>query len=673
MKFKHTIILAIVAIALWGYVQFVDRKMPGTAEIEARKGQLFTFDRDKISAISIKAPEGKIELKKDGKSWRVEEPVKDRADLGAMNALFTSIELLKAEETINNGGKGIGKDQVKEYGISDSQTKLTMVVDGKPVELIFGKDTAIANRVYAMVDGAKSVVVVSNKLRSDISKKADEFRDRKLSDLTIAQVSKAVIKTGSGEIVVDRKNEHWSIEQPLKARGDDSKIADVISQAISARVDSFVADTSKLAEYGLEQPRGSIALTVEGQAQPQVLSIGNTPKDEKDKEKVYARLSSRDAVVIVPKAIAKLLDTKPNDLRDRKLLQFNRDMVDRVTIEAKGMEKLVFARSGEKNWVRKGDKDEPVNGPAVLQIMDDLGTASVVKFVSDVATELPKYGLDQPELKVTLSAFSAENTAESKSGEKVIESIAFGKIEDSDVYVKLDDEPFIVSTPSLILGSIPTDPIQIRPLEIYTYKPEEIVSFEVSREGQPTLAFERDKDKNWKLAKGDDKIHSVNVQSLVNSLASLRAIRWVGPTLPEHGFEKPTATVSFKTTSNGTGKVTFGGLNADKMRFASTDQIGTFLVPAPDYDSFVSNLTEVTGAAAPGASAGANSVVVPGKPDAVGVTPAPGQPAPAGAKPDSNAPAVPAAVPAPASPPAPVAGEATPPAGEAPAKPAERP
>jgi hypothetical protein len=55
---------------------------------------------------------------------------------------------------------------------------VTLTVDGKPVELLFGKDTAIANKVYAMVEGSKSAEVVPNNLRNDIAKKADEFRDK---------------------------------------------------------------------------------------------------------------------------------------------------------------------------------------------------------------------------------------------------------------------------------------------------------------------------------------------------------------------------------------------------------------------------------------------------------------------------------------------------------------
>jgi hypothetical protein len=663
MKLKHTFILLVLVLGLGAYVFWVDLKTPTTKEREERKGRIFDFDRDKITAVSIKTPDSKLELRKEGQNWRLEEPVKDRADSGVMSALLTSVELLRSESTIDNEGKGVTKEQLKDFGISDSQTKVRFTADGKPVELVFGKDTTIPNKVYAMVDGSKSVEVVTNTLRNDISKKVEDFRDKKLSDLTLAQIQKAVIKTNEGEIEVEKANDHWSVVRPLKARGDDARIGDVLSQAITARVENFIADTSKLGEYGLEQPRGTITFNVEGQAQPQVLSIGGNPKDEKDKEKVYARLSSRDAVVLLPKSVENLLTTKPNDLRDKKLAQFNSDMVDRITIEPAGKEKLVFARDGAKGWVRKTDKDVPVNGAMLTKLLDDLAAATVSNFVADVATDLPKYGLDQPQVKLTLSAFSSENTAETKAGEKPIVTLLFGKAEGADVYAKTEDEPFILATPNTILTSIVTDPLQLQPLEIYQNKAEDIASFELTREGQPNLSFERDKDKNWKLAKGDEKVNTINVQSLVNTLASLRAVRWVGATTPEHGLDKPEVTITFKTAGNTSGKLLFGKQSPDEMRYASADGLsGTFLVNRPDYEAFTAALIEKPPTAAapatPAPPAGGDAAAAPGAD-------------PAAPKPKIEAVTPPVAAPAP--PTTPPAEGAKPAPSEAPAEPAQKP
>jgi hypothetical protein len=74
--------------------------------------------------------------------------------------------------------------------------------------------------------------------------------------------------------------------------------------------------------------------------------------------------------------------------------------------------------------------------------------------VADVATELPKYGLDQPQLRVTLSSYASENTPDTQAGEKPIATVLFGREEGENVYAKLEDEPFVVSVPKGVPGNL---------------------------------------------------------------------------------------------------------------------------------------------------------------------------------------------------------------------------
>ena len=620
MKFRSTFILLLVAAGLGAYLYYVEPKLQSTKEAGEHGREIVKVDRDKVNAISIKSAESKVELKKkDNNTWFIDEPLKDRADTMVVSQLFTTLEMLKHDAAIGADGKAPDKEQIKEFGLATSETKIKISGADKTVELLLGKDAAVEGKIYAKLEGSNVVYVIGNDLKNQISKKADDFRDKKLMDLAVGNVKKALIKTANGEIEVEKKIGHWSLVKPLKARGDDGKIGDVISQAITARIDTFVADSANVSAYGLEQPRGTVSLFVEGSEQPTVLQIGTNPKDEKDKGKTYAKLSTRDSVVLLPKTIEGLLDKKPNDLRDRNLVRFENDIVDRITIEPAGKDKLVLGRDKE-NWVRKAEKDQPINSALATKLLDELKSAQAVNFVADVATELPKYGLDAPAVKLTLSSYSSENTAETQKGEKPIVSILFGTVEGGEIYAKLDDEPFIVSVPRAVMDAIVTDPLQLQELTIYKNKPEEIVSLEVTKAEQPTLSFERDKDKNWKLAKGDGAVNQINTQSLVNTLASLRAVRWVGATAPEHGFDNAAVTVSFKTAGNTSGKLTLGLANAEEMWHAIADgSSGTFLVSRPDVEAFLAALIDKPPAPAPAAPA---APAAPGdKPKVEAVTP----------------------------------------------------
>jgi hypothetical protein len=378
MKPKNTLFLLLVAAVIFAFIALYERKQPTTREAQDRAARVVELDRDAINAISIKTTDSKIELRKqENNQWTIEEPVKDRADSMAVAQLFTSAESLKHDAVIGEGSKGAGKEQIKDFGLANSEVKITFSGSEKPVEILFGKNAAVEGKIYVRLADSNTVYVISEDLRKQLSKKVDEFRDPKLMDLATTQVQKATIKTTAGEIELERKGKDWSLAKPLQARGDDSAIGDLISQATNAKVESFITDTKDLGAYGLQEPRGTITLLAEGQEKPVVLLIGSNPSEEKDKEKTYAKLSTREPVVLLPKAIEKLIEAKPNELRDRQLLSVEADIVDRITLERPGQEKLVLARKGE-SWVRKAAQETPVNGPQAARLISDLQSQAVL-------------------------------------------------------------------------------------------------------------------------------------------------------------------------------------------------------------------------------------------------------------------------------------------------------
>ena len=76
-------------------------------------------------------------------------------------------------------------------------------------------------------DDSRDIFIVRQTVRNDIAKKPEDFRDRKLTEFTTAQVARVVLKTPAGEIELQKQGEHLGIVKPLRARGDDQKIDDL--------------------------------------------------------------------------------------------------------------------------------------------------------------------------------------------------------------------------------------------------------------------------------------------------------------------------------------------------------------------------------------------------------------------------------------------------------------
>ncbi|HEX4085818.1 MAG TPA: DUF4340 domain-containing protein [Chthoniobacteraceae bacterium] len=619
MKLRNTLILLVIAGAIFCFLRFYETKQPTTQEAQELSSHVVQMDRDKIDGLNITNNDTRIELRKRNDQWQMDAPVKDRADEAAVTQLLTSIDTLDKDTTIK-------PEDLREYGVVKPSVTLQLLGQDAPGEILFGKDAAIEGKEYIRLGNSNEVYVVSNELRTQVIKPADDFRSHQLATIAASQVTDVDIKTAAGEIELKKNQDHWQIEKPIKARGDDAKISDIISQTLTTKIDSFVPDAQAgAANTALNDAAGTVTFTAEGVEKPLVLQLSKPI--EKDPQKVYAKVSDRDAVFFLPKTAAAILDTKPNDVRDHHLVRLDFNTVDRIHIAAAGAPEILLARKGE-NWTIKSLNDKPANAGDVQKMVTALQDQLVTAFVSDVATDLAKYGLDQPQVKVTFSSYASENTAETKAGEEPLESILFGKVDGNNVYAKLDDEPFIVTVPASILDNIYTDPLKWQDLAIDNLKPDDITALDVTHDNQATISLVKEKGL-WKPAKGDIALNTPNIEGLVNTLATLRAEQWAGVAKPEQGLDKPAVTIAFTTADKKTNTVKIGAPAGNYWYASAGGHDGTFEISKTDHDALSADVlpaaspapTQAIPAASPEPGATATPEAAPSAPPQVSTSP----------------------------------------------------
>lgn len=600
MNWRNTLILAIIALAGVAYFRFFEMKRPSTEEARRQSQNMLNVDRTNIDGIVIQNGDQKIEIRRRDNKWRLETPIKDQADAALVETLLSDLENWQKEGTISAKEIDADKSKLAEYGLNNPKLKLKLLGHDRPPEILFGKDAAMEGRMYVRFQNSKETYLASQSVRKDIDKKPEEFRDKKLTDMSSAQVRRVVLKTPAGEIELEKKDTHWEILKPLRARADDQKVNDLISQVTSARIGQFVADDrGDLRPYGLAEPRGSITLFDQEQKRDQKVEIGESIKvagredkgqtlqigaiPEKEKDDVYVRFAPRGSVYTLPKKIEGILNTKPADLRDNHLVRIDTNILDRITIDAPGKIKTVLARK-DGNWTIANRNNAVADSGAVRRMIDALQNERVTQFVEDVASNLPKYGLDKPQLQVTFSSFASENTAETKAGEQPFATIAFGRDEGDQVYARLTDEPFVVAVRRGLLDQISADPLRWQDLSIFKFKPEQIHMINVTTDKE--LSLERDQKKQWHWVKGSGAINQANLQSILNTLSNLYALRWLGPTTAQQGLDKPQLVISFTTSADNktSQKLTIGAQNNDGTFCARVDgRDGTFTISGSDF------------------------------------------------------------------------------------------
>ena len=599
MNWRTTLILAVVVVAAFAYLRFFEMKQPSTGEARRQAQNVVNFDRSKVDGIIIQNGDEKIEIRRRDNKWRLEIPIKDQADGALVENLLSDLETWQKDGTIPAKDIDADKSKLNEYGLNRPKLKLKLIGSDRPPEILFGKDAALEGRMYVRFENSKETFLAKQSVKKDIDKKAEEFRDKKLTDVTTAQVRRIALKTPAGEMELEKKGDHWDIVKPLRARADDEKVGDLIAQVTTARIQQFVADDhGDLRPYGLAEPRASITLfSQEGRKDQkveiadsikvfgqddkgQMLQIGSVP--EKEKDQVYVRFAPRGAVYTLPKKIEEVLNTKPADLRDYHLVRIDTNVLDRITIDVPGKGKTVLARK-DANWTIASRNNAPADSRAVRRLIDTLQNARVTRFVEDVASNLPKYGLDKPRLQITFSSFASENTAETKAGEEPFATLSFGKEDGDNVYARLTDEPFVVTARRGLLDQISADPLQWQELSIFKFKPDQIHRLSITTDKE--LSLERGENNQWHWLKGTGQIEGKNVQSLLDTLSSLHAARWLGATKPQDGLEKPQLTLAFTTSSDDktSHRLIIGAPANDGTWYAHVDgREGTFAISNSD-------------------------------------------------------------------------------------------
>src|ERR1700677_752040 len=177
MKPKNTLILLIVAIGLFAFIQFYESKYTKpTAWKEHENSQVVIFDEAAVDGISITSNEDKIELRKEDTTWKVllpgkgGSPGKDHADITLVNQLLGDLEDLKAIDSFEADGKSADTPTLKELGLETSSLRVKLLSKGAPVEILFGKDAPVEGQMYVRIDGTNRVSVASNAVKAEIQK-----------------------------------------------------------------------------------------------------------------------------------------------------------------------------------------------------------------------------------------------------------------------------------------------------------------------------------------------------------------------------------------------------------------------------------------------------------------------------------------------------------------------
>jgi hypothetical protein len=363
----------------------------------------------------------------------------------------------------------------------------------------------------------------------------------KLNQISAGDIQRIELRSRSRDIVVERTNGGWRFVKPSQGEVDRTA-GDSMADAIAGlQITSTINENpSDLAPFGLENPAVDIIVTTKNHRVLPAIMVG---KDTPVGSSSYIRSAGHPGILLVANSFPPQVEKSVDDLRPRTLIGFKPDEIRKVVLDSSNGSTLELNKKGDQ-WSITRPRAYAADTNAVQQLLDTVSNARIANFVDDHPSDLSKYGLANPSLK--LIVYGGKSNSE--------ESLLFGfkqpQPDKGGLYARRgqgSDQP-VVTVDSYILTGINKSFDDLRDKTVLGLDRTKVDHLIIaSPKYDETLV--RTGGSKWTITSNDKSAtaEALVAESLLDQLHDLKATRIVEDpmTHPDHyGMVKPTLTLT---------------------------------------------------------------------------------------------------------------------------------
>jgi len=260
-------------------------------------------------------------------------------------------------------------------------------------------------------------------------------KQEKVFTVESEKIDEMTVKSQNGDITkLKKENNTWKIVAPATLESDPAEVSAITTALAGLESQKVVEENPpSLKEFTLDPARISITFHVAGETGTHRIDIGvKTPMGAD----LYAKVEGKPAVFLIGSFREDSLNKSTFNLRDKTVLTFDRDGANFLKID--DSKKPIVIAKKDNVWRLSLPIETAADFTAVDGLVGRLYQSRMKAFVADDGTkDLKKYGLDKPQVTVTVGAGSARA------------ELALGaKTEDGNVYARDLSRPMIFALES---------------------------------------------------------------------------------------------------------------------------------------------------------------------------------------------------------------------------------
>jgi hypothetical protein len=401
-------------------------------------------------------------------------------------------------------------------------------------------------------------------------------REKLFGSLQADDIEEVQVKSADGETTQLQKTDgNWQLVEPVKAAADTSEITTIASSLASLEIQRVVDENpADLKQYGLEPARVEVAFRPKGEKELKRVQIGEKTPTGTD---LYARLPDQKRVFLVSSFLDSTFNKNTFALRDRRILIFDRNMVDGLELTS-GSSKTQLVKSGSE-WRLASPVSVRADFAAVEGALERLSSTQMQSIVDPEGKDLAKFGLTKPTGTIVVKTGSSSAT------------LTLGSTENALLHAKDSSRPIVFTIAPILREDVIRNVNDFRRKDLFDSRAFTTAKMEIKR-GAETIVLEKSKGKDnadvWKSSGKD--IDSAKADDLVTKLTALRAASFEDQ--PHASLKAPALVVNVQFGENKQETVTFGRSGTDVFANRS-DESGTAKVEGTGLDDVMKAIDEV--------------------------------------------------------------------------------
>ena len=548
MNFRTTLIIIVLLAGIGGvYFLFFQESADETPNEKQRIHQVYGIARENVRQVEISFADAayqNLKLVKDTTGdWQLESPFQADADGEKVDQMLDDILNKRVKQHLEVTG-------LTQYGLDTPSITLSLWTAGtSPTATFLIGKKAINFSVYVKEKSEAHIFLIESSALDDLTKSPTDLRSRSVIKFSTETVSNIQIQhrdkgvtSQPSTVNCEKRGDTWFVTHPVEAKADAEEIETLLSELRALQVSTFEADTVeanvpvRLENAGLDTPRLQIELT--GGDKIYALHIGSAvPSEGGTQERVYVKSVHQDAIYTVSDDIYKLLNKSAFDLRDKRVIDFQRTDTVRFAISTRRQqdeEKTVGTKNYDNTWELETSTGKiKADGAAVDDLLFGVDSLEATAFVDKPANSLASYGLALPSIKVAFTQRGEEKPAVLLIGDRA---------EDGTVYVKAEHSVQVARVKRSLIDKIALGTAWLRDKQVLNFHIDDVIRLTLLH-GEESLTCQR-LGTNWRLtAPVKENANNAEVNAIIYELDDLRADAFVGSepilTNTATGFNSP--------------------------------------------------------------------------------------------------------------------------------------